>query len=81
MANFLNDKEDVIKIELTSYGKHLLSIGKFNPKYYSFFDNDVVYKLDSNEKQNEIQDRILDTNYLEPIVNLVNKDKSQKAMK
>ncbi len=80
MAKFLNDKEDVIKIELTSYGKHLFSIGKFNPKYYSFFDNEVVYKLD-NESQNDIQDRILDTKYLEPIVNLVNKEKSQKALK
>ena len=31
---FFNKKTDVIDIELTPYGRYLLSIGKLKPKYY-----------------------------------------------
>jgi hypothetical protein len=41
--SFLDQKEEVIEIQLTQYGKHLLSRGKFSPKMYAFFDDDVVY--------------------------------------
>tara|TARA_R110000824_G_scaffold106403_3_gene251412 strand:- start:275 stop:1339 length:1065 start_codon:yes stop_codon:yes gene_type:complete len=64
---FLDPKEEVYKIKLTPYGSYLLSQGKFNPEYYAFFDNDVIYDLsylsgtgDSAELQNNIQKRILD---------------------
>jgi len=40
---FLDEKEDVIKIELTSYGKKLLSRGKLKPVYYSFHDEAIMY--------------------------------------
>jgi len=40
---FFNKKEDVIKIELTPYGRHLLSIGKLKPHYYAFYDDDILY--------------------------------------
>tara|TARA_R100000664_G_scaffold11408_1_gene18541 strand:- start:3469 stop:5277 length:1809 start_codon:yes stop_codon:yes gene_type:complete len=40
---FFNRKEEVIDIELTQYGKLLLSKGKFKPKKYAFFDDDIVY--------------------------------------
>jgi hypothetical protein len=40
---FLNRKEEVIQIELTQYGKYLLSRGVFQPTYYAFFDDDIVY--------------------------------------
>lgn len=40
---FFNKKEEVIEVELTSYGKYLLSIGKWKPSYYTFFDDDVIY--------------------------------------
>ena len=43
MATFFDQKQDVIDIELTKYGEYLLSVGKFNPKYYSFYDNGVIY--------------------------------------
>lgn len=60
---FKNKKEEVIEIELTSFGKHLLSKGKFKPHYYAFFDDDIVY--DSRytrvtEEQNYAQTRILE---------------------
>jgi hypothetical protein len=40
---FFNQKEEVIQIELTQYGKYLLSRGKLKPTYYAFFDDDIVY--------------------------------------
>ena len=64
---FLDPKEEVYKIKITPYGKYLLTQGKFNPTYYAFFDNDIIYDAsyledtgDSLEAQNDIQDRILD---------------------
>jgi len=59
--SFFNKKEEVIDIELTSYGKRLLSLGKFKPVYYSFFDDDIIYDsgwAGITEVQNEIQSRI-----------------------
>jgi hypothetical protein len=40
---FFDQKEEVIEIELTQYGKHLLSRGKLKPVYYAFFDDDIIY--------------------------------------
>lgn len=61
---FLNKKEQVLEIELTPYGKHLLSKGEFDPIYYEFYDDDIVYDseyLGFSEKQEEIQKRIKET--------------------
>ena len=63
MPNFFDKKEEVINIELTQYGKHLLSRGKFRPHYYAFYDDDVLYDTQYagySENQNEAQLRILD---------------------
>ena len=60
---FFNKKEDVLKIELTPYGRSLLSNGKLMPKYYAFFDDDVIYDIGytgGTETQAEIKTRILD---------------------
>tara|TARA_R100000152_G_C6781335_1_gene215633 strand:- start:4296 stop:5396 length:1101 start_codon:yes stop_codon:yes gene_type:complete len=61
--SFFDKKEEVMHIELTQYGKHLLSKGEFAPVYYSFFDDDITYDWqytgDSAEEQNYAQDRIL----------------------
>lgn len=61
---FFNKKEEVINIELTPYGKHLLSKGKWKPVYYEFYDDDVIYDLEyaglTEEKQDHIQQRISD---------------------
>tara|TARA_Y100000592_G_scaffold34616_1_gene55054 strand:- start:12083 stop:13075 length:993 start_codon:yes stop_codon:yes gene_type:complete len=75
MVLFLDKKEQVIEFQLTNYGKHLFSQGKLDPKFYSFYDDDILY--DSNyqtgtidgsvtspifsEQQNAIVDRIKDT--------------------
>jgi hypothetical protein len=61
MSHFDN-KSEVINIQLTSYGKHLLSKGKFKPVYYAFFDDEIIYDsrfLNLSESQNDIQERIL----------------------
>ena len=62
MAKFFNKKEDVLDIQLTQYGKHLLSMGELKPTYYAFFDDDVLYDSKyagvTNEIQNDIQPRI-----------------------
>ena len=41
--SFFDSKEEVIEIQLTQYGKHLLSRGKFSPDMYAFFDDDILY--------------------------------------
>jgi len=41
--SFFDSKEEVINIELTSYGKFLLSKGIMKPVYYSFHDEDILY--------------------------------------
>ena len=43
MAKFLNKKEQVYDLQLTSYGHYLLSIGSFKPKYYTFLDDNILY--------------------------------------
>ena len=59
--SFFNKKEEVLQIKLTQYGKHLLSKGKLNPAYYSFFDDTVLYDPEwalYEEHQNETEGRI-----------------------
>ena len=63
----LDPKEEVYKIKITPWGKYLLSQGRFNPTYYAFFDDDIIYDSSflentsgSSEEQNKIQERILD---------------------
>lgn len=61
--SFFDDKQDILKVELTTYGRYLISRGKFKPAYYAFFDDDVLYDgeyADLSETQNGIQTRILD---------------------
>jgi hypothetical protein len=58
---FFNKKEDVIDIQLTQYGKYLLSIGEFRPEGYAFFDDDVLYDVGHghfSEEQNKSSSRI-----------------------
>lgn len=76
MSAFINKKEEVIQIELTAYGKFLLSKGKFSPKFYSFYDGDMIYEGNRpndvtaslytgfSENQNAIVQRIKDTQRL-----------------
>jgi len=71
--SFFNNKEEVISIELTQYGKLLLSKGAFEPAYYSFFDDEIIYDAlyaNVSESQNDIETRILEESiYKKPIYN------------
>ena len=61
---FFNTKEEVIDIELTPYGKFLLSKGKWKPAYYEFYDDDIDYDSQYGgilEKQEETQQRVSET--------------------
>jgi len=61
---FFDRKEEVINIELTPYGKHLLSKGRWKPVYYEFYDDDIMYDSQYagfKEGQDEIQTRISDS--------------------
>lgn len=58
---FLDEKEQVIEIKLTQYGKYVLSKGKFNPVFYSFYDDSILYDPDyasADEVQNDVESRI-----------------------
>jgi len=62
---FFDEKEDVIDLQLTQYGKYLLSQGNFKPIYYAFYDDDIIYDQrytsgSALETQNNIEDRIFD---------------------
>ena len=49
-------------IKLTPYGRYLLSIGKFKPKFYEFVDDDIIYDISSSnsvEAQEDSHDRIM----------------------
>jgi len=74
MAKFMNKKEQVFDLKLTSYGHYLMSIGKFKPAFYSFYDDNVIYDKkyahsSAVENQNNIHDRIkINTQYVESLV-------------
>lgn len=46
MAEFFNKKEEIMEVQLTEYGKHLLSHGKLKPEYYAFFDDEILYNIE-----------------------------------
>ena len=59
--SFFNQKEEVLEIKLTQYGKRKLAEGKLAPKYYAFFDTGVLYNWEfgaAPETQNDAEDRI-----------------------
>jgi hypothetical protein len=58
---FFNNKEQVIKFELTPYGRYMLSQGKLKPDSYEFLDDDVMYdiqQIGTTEIQNDTFERI-----------------------
>ena len=80
---FFNKKEEVLDLQLTQYGKYLLSIGKLNPAYYTLHDDNVIYdrqfsNTSSAEIQNEARVRIQsDTPILKTQYNFVSLDSMQ----
>ena len=70
MTTYFNKKEEVIEIQLTQYGKYLLSKGKLAPAFYSFYDDDILYDGSHGgvtELQNDIVNRIKGTPYLRAV--------------
>lgn len=63
MSTLFNQKEEVLSLELTKYGKKCIANGYFLPEHYSFFDDSIIYDRSyytaSIEDTNLIQDRIL----------------------
>ena len=65
--SFFNKKEDVLEVELTQFGKQLLSKGQFEPYHYAFYDDDIIYDNqyagminETGSNQNKIEERIKD---------------------
>tara|TARA_R110002051_G_scaffold42727_1_gene87444 strand:+ start:436 stop:1458 length:1023 start_codon:yes stop_codon:yes gene_type:complete len=74
--SLFDSKQEVVNIELTSYGKKKLALGKFNPSYYAFFDDDVIYDVSyanlTESANGEADDRIRkETPYLKTIYSIV----------
>ena len=40
---FFDSKEEVLDIQLTQHGRHLLAKGLCKPVYYAFFDDNILY--------------------------------------
>lgn len=59
---FMNKKEEVLDIQLTTYGKKLLAEGLFEPTYYAFVDDNILYDplyAIGTGSQNSIHERIV----------------------
>ncbi len=59
---FFNQKEEVLDVQLTQFGKRALARGRFKPAFYQFFDDDILYNslnAGFNESQNDTENRIL----------------------
>ena len=72
MVKFLDKKQQVYDLQLTTYGRKMLGISSFKPTYYAFFDDNIIYDNgytgQANEPQNHINIRIKDnTQYLETL--------------
>jgi len=74
--SLFDSKQEVVNIELTSYGKKKLALGKFNPSYYAFFDDDVIYDASyaalTESANGEADDRVRkETPYLKTVYSIV----------
>ncbi len=47
-----------MNIELTPYGRYLLSIGKLKPKYYEFVDDDILYDNTAAGATYQVQEEV-----------------------
>ena len=84
MVKFFNQKEEVIQIELTPYGRQKLSEGEFNPSHYAFYDTGILYDGAHggvSETQNQIVNRIKNsTPHLRPITKFTTLRKSMISL-
>ena len=76
---FFDKKEDVIDLQLTQYGRYLLSKGKFDPAFYSFFDDNVLYNSKNSnlsEEQNRSEERIKEAQTMQPQISFSSLEKA-----
>jgi len=60
---FFDPKEEVLDVQITKYGRQLLSQGTWKPTYYAFFDDNVVYDsqyIGISENKSSAETRIQD---------------------
>jgi len=79
---FFDKKQDVIDLQLTQFGRHLMSKGGFKPTYYSFFDDNILYESEKaglTEEQNLSQERIRASQTMQPQVSITSLDKNFKS--
>ena len=60
--SFFDQKQEVMDVKLTQFGKNLMARGFFKPVYYQFFDDDILYNGSCAgivEEQSEAEVRIL----------------------
>ena len=65
--SFFDKKEEVIEMKLTEYGKRKLQLGRLNPTFYAFFDDDILYNTDAagfTEAQNHYKRPVVRGNML-----------------
>jgi len=75
---FFNKKEDVIDLQITQFGRYLLSKGQFKSVYYSFFDDNILYdssRADFVEEQNDAAPRIKETLTMRPQIAITSLEK------
>ena len=77
--SLFDSKQEVINIELTSYGKKKLAAGKLRPSFYAFFDDDVIYDGSyaalTESPNGEADDRVRkETPYLKTTYSIVGAD-------
>ena len=61
MVRFFNQKEEVIDIELTPYGRQQFASGTLSPAFYAFYDTSILYDGEYGsitETQNQVTNRI-----------------------
>jgi hypothetical protein len=82
--SFFDDKQEVLKIELTPYGKNLLARGNFKPTFYSFHDDEILYDITyagASELQHSASTRIMEeTIYLKPQGRLSSTEETKKKL-
>ena len=84
--SFFDQKQEVLDVTLTTYGRYLYSIGRLLPEYYAFFDDDIIYDSSHSaspwhepEDQNDIEERILrQTPRMKPVTNRSGVESSMK---
>lgn len=71
MVRFFDQKEEVINIELTPYGRQQFANGTLSPAYYAFYDKSIIYDgsyANITETRNQITNRITnETPRLKPV--------------